>query len=336
MFGQEIQDAKTAPTSTSRKKTKTVEPVPFAKALHELARELPPQLYLGTSSWSFPGWHHLVYNHEYKANQLASHGLQAYAQHPLFRSVGIDRSYYRPLNQQELAAYADVVPEHFRFLSKAHEACTVAIFPLHPRYGRQRGQKNPYYLDPDYAKHVVIEPIQNGLKHKAGPILFQFSPQDLDLVGGGRQLVKRLRQFLTALPSGPLYAVELRNASLLTTDYMNVLADSGVCHCINVYPDMPPPTIQYQRVQGETMPALVMRWMLHPAYSYEQAQTRYAPFHQLVDEDPKSRQQLAQLCVQAMEQNKPSYVIVNNKAEGSSPRSLELLAKEILTQHTKH
>ena len=318
--------------SKPKKKSKIVEPVSISKAVQELAHNLPPRLYMGTSSWSFPGWERLVYNHAYKQNHLANQGLQAYAQHPLFRSVGIDRSYYRPLTQTEFAIYAEVVPEDFRFLSKAHEACTVAVFPMHPRYGQQRGKQNPSFLDPEYAIRMVIEPMQAGLGQKAGPILFQFSPQDLDYVGGGRHLIQRLQKFLSALPQGPIYAVEVRNASLLTREYTEMLADLGICHCINVYPGMPPPFIQYQQAKAEQMPALVMRWMLHPGYSYEQAQARYAPFNQIVDEDRQSRRQLAQLCLQAKTNDQPTFLIVNNKAEGSSPLSIELLAKEILAQ----
>jgi uncharacterized protein YecE (DUF72 family) len=34
---------------------------------------------------------------------LAKNGLSAYAQHPLLRCVGIDRSFYRPLTEGQYA-----------------------------------------------------------------------------------------------------------------------------------------------------------------------------------------------------------------------------------------
>src|SRR5262249_40602829 len=93
--------------------------------LRQLAERMPPGIHLGTSSWSFPGWAGIVYDRPASSLQLARHGLAAYAQHPLLRAVGIDRTYYAPLSVAEFSRYADVVPAAFRFLVKAHEACTI-------------------------------------------------------------------------------------------------------------------------------------------------------------------------------------------------------------------
>src|SRR5215468_9379915 len=40
-------------------------------AMVALARHLPRQIYLGTSSWTFPGWHRLVYDCTVSASILA-------------------------------------------------------------------------------------------------------------------------------------------------------------------------------------------------------------------------------------------------------------------------
>jgi len=42
----------------------------------------------------------------------------------------------------------------FQFLVKAYEACTVARWPEHERYGIHRGQTNPLFLDPAYAAEI--------------------------------------------------------------------------------------------------------------------------------------------------------------------------------------
>ncbi|WP_204320593.1 hypothetical protein, partial [Klebsiella pneumoniae] len=54
-------------------------------------------LRIGTSSWSYPGWDGLVYAGEYSDSMLARKGLAAYAQHPLLRTVSIDRGFYAPI-----------------------------------------------------------------------------------------------------------------------------------------------------------------------------------------------------------------------------------------------
>src|SRR5690606_8978194 len=127
----------------------------------------------------------------------------------------------------------------------------------------------------------------------------------------------------------PLYAVELRNRELLTGAYAEALAEVGACHCINIYPGMPPARTQRARTRQDQARALVCRWMLHPSLNYERAEARYDPFDSLFDEDPDNRDELAHACLQT-ELDLPVYVIVNNKAEGSSPRTIARLAARIV------
>ena len=94
--------------------------------VNAVAEKMLDGLYLGTSSWSFPGWEGIVYDKHVSQSVLARHGLRAYAQHPLFRTVCIDRTYYGSISKVEFADYADAVPEHFRFVVKAHEMLTRA------------------------------------------------------------------------------------------------------------------------------------------------------------------------------------------------------------------
>jgi hypothetical protein len=97
-----------------------VAPATVDDELRTVGARLPRNVYLGTSSWSFPGWAGLVYGDAYSEQQLARRGLPAYAAHPLFRSVGLDRTFYNPVSVDVMADYAASVPAHFRFLVKAH------------------------------------------------------------------------------------------------------------------------------------------------------------------------------------------------------------------------
>src|SRR5690606_19652715 len=126
--------------------TSEVGAAPQPERIHELAGHLSPQLRFGTSSWTFPGWAGVVYDRESSAKALVRDGLAAYAQHPLFRTVGVDRSYYAPVAAAVLRAYADVVPADFRFLVKAHSGVTQLRFGLDPRHGDNAGQRNPNFL----------------------------------------------------------------------------------------------------------------------------------------------------------------------------------------------
>jgi uncharacterized protein YecE (DUF72 family) len=301
-----------------------VEPVDPGPGTAALAARLDPRLHLGTSSWTFPGWKGLVYAGTPTQTDLVETGLRAYAQHPLFRTVGLDRAFYRPVPESIYTQLAAQTPPGFRFLVKAYAGLT------RPETDEPTPKPNPTFLDPEYARRFVIEPATLGLADRCGPILFQFSPMDLRPLGGPAAFIARLHTFLRALPRGPLYAVELRNPQLLTPDYAAALADTGVAHGLNLHPTMPTPA-QQAAVLGERIfaPALVCRWLLHLGHSYEGAKDRYAPFDRLVDPDPATRSSLADLCRQALTQGKAAYVIANNKAEGSAPRSLIELARAI-------
>lgn len=305
--------------------TAFVGPADVPDRLAAIARRLPRDLRLGTSSWSFPGWQGIVYDRAVPQRTLARHGLTAYASHPLLRTVGIDRTYYRPMEAEDFRAYADAVPSDFRFLVKADRLTTSPVDP--ESYGVRK--ENPRFLDAAYATEAMVEPMMEGLGAKAGPLLFQFSPMSAGVVGGAERFFERLHAFLDALPRGPLYTVELRTPAFLDDPYVRLLEETGAAHCYNVHPAMAPLSRQLGRISPFHQPALVVRWMLHEGLAYEAARDRYEPFDRIVDEDETSRERIAVAVLDALVAEHSAFVIVNNKAEGSAPLSVCRLAERI-------
>jgi len=294
-----------------------------------VARSVPPEVRIGTSSWSFPGWKDIVYDRTASAAVLAHDGLPAYARHPLLRAVGIDRTYYAPVARETFAGWAAVVPEDFRFVVKAHELCTAVRVPAHERHGARGGEANDRFLDVAHARDAVVAPAVDGLGHRLGAILFQFPPQDARLVGGAARFAERLHAFLSALTPGPLYAVEIRTRALLGPAYAAALRDVGACHCFTVHPTMPGLAAQARLADPALMPAVVARWMLGGGLGYEEARARYRPFDRIVDPDDATCDGLADLCRTAAALRRPAFVIINNKAEGSAPLSAFRLARRL-------
>lgn len=287
---------------------------PKARDHAELAQRLPPQVWLGTSSWSFPGWAGVVYDREANQRQLAREGLVAYGQHPLLRAVGVDRTFYGPIAAEVFAGYARQVPEGFRFLVKAHQDLVVPF--------REGGEPNPRFLDPDYAREAVVAPTQAGLGAKLGVLLFQFPPFDVGLTGGARAVLDRLQAFFGALPEGVPYAVEVRNRGLFGPRYLEALREVGVRHCLTAHPSMPPVFEQWRNANRYGDGHTVARWMLARGLSYARAREAFAPFDRLARPDPETREQWATV----IRESQSALLIVNNKAEGSSPCSLIALA----------
>lgn len=302
-----------------------VGPAPSSDRVEAIAARLPKAVRLGTSSWSFPGWEGLVYDRATSQDVLAREGLRAYAEHPLLRTVGVDRSYYRPLTSDQFRTYAAAVPDDFRFLVKADRLLTSPVDPDE----RALRQQNLRYLDAGYAAEEVVGPMVEGLGKKAGVLLFQFPPIPPNLVGGREAFLQRLQGFLAALPSGPLYAVELRTPAFLTEEYVAVLENTGAAHCYNIHPSMSPLERQLEVVQPFYQPALVLRWMLHSGLRYEAARERYQPFDRIVDADPDSRERIATTVLDVTLAERATFVIANNKAEGSAPLTLLHLAARI-------
>ncbi len=305
---------------------RTLELAALPARVGALARALPPGLRLGTSSWSFPGWQGLVWDRKTDNRRLAKRGLEVYARHPLFRTVGLDRTYYGPMSAQELRALADQTPPDFRFLVKAHAECTTARFPQRSWYKSRAGQQNELFLEPQYAIEQVVRPFIDGLSERGGVLLFQFPAQHVP--GGPRSFALRLHEFLAALPKGPQYAVEIRNPALLTPRYVRALAEVGATHCVVELPGMPDVTKQWEVTGGRERQTLVMRWMLARHHTYQSGAEAYRPFDELVDENPSARRAFADMIL--ANESRPSFLIANNKAEGCSPRSLLALAEALV------
>lgn len=286
-----------------------------------LGERLSRRVHLGTSSWAFAGWRGCVYAADAPQRHLSRYGLAAYSQHPLLRTVGVDRTFYAPIPAQEFSDYAEQVPDGFRFLVKAWGEVTSPTLP-------GRTGLNPNHLDADCALDHCVGPATEGLGDKLGPMLFQFPPQGGPITRKPDAFADRLHGFLEALPKGPRYVVELRDDKLFTERYVEALRAAGAHHGYVAHPRMPP--LQHQRELAPLSGPTTVRWMLHQGFAYEQAKERYQPFDALVDKDPGTRAEIAGMAKEAIALDVDMVVVVNNKAEGSSPLSVLELARAIV------
>lgn len=322
-----------------------VRPATYDEALVRLGRQLPSSVYFGTSSWSFPGWQGIVYRDAYSESMLARDGLAAYSLHPVLRAVGIDRSFYQSLPRTEFARYAGQVPSGFRFLVKA-PALVADAFARGDRGAPT--EPNPHFLDADAATEQFVIPALEGLGERAGPLIFQLSPLPRTMTTGdaGHATIERLGGFLSALPRAvgacvPVYAVELRTPELLTPRFLRMLRESGARLTIGIHANMPAAARQSAALRALDALAdegddwrlkgpLIVRWNLHSGFRYDDAKNRYAPFDRLIDADIATRGTLVHLIHVALKSGQPSFIIANNKAEGSAPLSLIELAKAVV------
>lgn len=290
---------------------------------------LPGRLWLGTSSWSFPGWTGLVWQDEEKATRLSREGLPAYATHPLLNAVGVDRSFHADMDEATWRRHAEQVPADFRFVAKA--PATVTDATRRDANGRAM-EANPLHLDAQAALERFVRPCAAGLGDRLGWLVFQFPPLPADWLAAPRAWTDRLERFLSALPSQVPKAVELRDAALVTPRLMDLLRAHDTLYCLALHDRMPPVDRQLRALErwaaGDAPPVLA-RWTLRRGLGYEAARGRYAPFDRLVDPDPTTRAALAGRIRESLAAGREVSVIANNKAEGSAPRTLQALAQAV-------
>lgn len=319
-------------TAKAQQQVQSAAPDPAQEAL---ARTLPPGLRLGASSWAYPGWAGIVWDGDYNESLLSRQGLAAYGRHPLFRTVSIDRSFYRPLSASQYAAYAAQVPDDFRFVVKAPSLVADAMV----RDEEGRGQKaNPAFLDPVLASQQFLQPALEGLGHKIGALVFQLSPLPGPMLAQLPSVLERLRRMLNALPAlqptapDGVIAVEVRNPEFLTPAFAAVLREAGATYCLGLHPKLPSIELQLPVLRALWPGPMVCRWnlnRLHGSYGYEEARGLYSPYDKLVDPDLETRAALARVIVGTTGAGHLAYVTANNKAEGSAPLTVLELAREV-------
>ncbi|MBV8248935.1 MAG: DUF72 domain-containing protein [Comamonas sp.] len=308
---------------------------PEAAQYIELAAQLPAQLRMGASTWSYPGWEGLVWDGAYSKEVLAKKGLSAYHRHPLLRSICVDRTFWRPLTTSQYAAFAAQVDEDFRFVVKCPAGVTDA--QVRTEEGKPR-EDNPAFLDPRLAVEHFVQPTLEGLGPKLGVLVFQLSPLPWALLSRPSLVFDKLGLMLAAvrqaLANHPqvIVAVELRDPELLGPALVDTLKAHGATFCLGLHGKMPPIEEQLPILRALWPGPLVCRWNLNRvfgAYGYADAQKKHEPFGEIRSEDPHTRGLLARTIAGITGAGQPAFVTVSNDAEGSAPLSIALLAQAI-------
>jgi uncharacterized protein YecE (DUF72 family) len=272
----------------------------------------------GASSWNYPGWGGLVYHRAYEGRGASARMLEEYARFPLFRTVGIDSSFYAPPTEEVLGSYAKHLPAGFPCVSKVWNQLTVETFSKAQDKARA-GKVNPDFLNPDLFLESVYEPYQRHFAGHMGPFVFEFQAIGRGSRVTAERFAARLDEFFSALPREGQYAVEIRNEEFLTPMYFAVLREHGVAHVLNSWTRMPPIGDQLDLPGAVSGPFIVARALLQPGRTYDEAVDAFAPYDRIQDPSPPLRQDLLRLIETAVHMRIPAYLLVNNRAEGSAP-----------------
>jgi uncharacterized protein YecE (DUF72 family) len=146
------------------------------------------------------------------------------------------------------------------------------------------------------------------------------------------EVAEKLDRFFDAMPAELSFSVELRNADLLTREYLAVLTRHRAGHVLNWWEAMPSIGRQLALPGIFTAPTVVCRLLLPPGRRYEAQREAYAPFDKLVEPDARMRDDVWALLERALREKRAVYVLINNKAEGCSPLTALALAEGLVAR----
>jgi uncharacterized protein YecE (DUF72 family) len=163
-----------------------------------------PQLFAGTSGFSYPAWKPDFYPKNVPAKGFLAH----YATR--LNSVEANYTFRRLVSASVLEGWLQATPPGFAFACKAHQTLT-HIMKL----------KDAESFTDVFLKS--LEPLR--VARRLGPVLYQFAPTFKCDLG-------RLDEYLPLLPADMRFAFEFRNASWLTDEVYDRLAARNIALCL--------------------------------------------------------------------------------------------------------
>ena len=308
------------------------EPEPKVRLQKKLASLAEENLYLGTSSWKYEGWLGQIYTPQrylvrgqFSRKRFEQECLTEYAE--TFPIVCGDFSFYQFPPRELWNKLFGTAPDKLRFAFKAPDEITARTFPAHPRYGNRANLRNPNFLNADLLREEFLR-LLTPYQHRVAVIIFEFSAFVPGAFGGPAHFSELLSRFLSLLPRGFRYAVEIRNPDFLEPVYLEALRGHGVAHVFNSWTRMPPVKEQLQIPEVFTSDFTVTRALLRAGRPYEEAVRLFSPYQSVQEPNAEVRDALRNLLIRGKQRSEPTYIFVNNRLEGNAPETIAAVVED--------
>jgi uncharacterized protein YecE (DUF72 family) len=296
-------------------------------------------VFIGTSSWKYPGWRGMlydpsryVYQGKVAESRFEKQCLAEYAD--VFKTVCVDAAYYKFPDRRYLEGMMSQVTPGFLFGFKVTDEITLKKFTNLPRFGLRAGQANENFLNADLFASAFLKPCEEVREH-VGLLMFEFSHFYPDDFARGREFVEALDQFLEKIPEGWPYGVEIRNKHFLHPEYFGVLSKHKVAHVFNSWADMPPVSEQAAMAGSFTTPNLcAARFLLKPGRKYQEAVDLFSPYDRVKEPNPEARGAGARLIREgaAAGGERRTFIYVNNRLEGNALATIEAMLAQAVSE----
>ncbi len=290
----------------------------LAPRLRSLANQ---NIFVGTSSWKYPGWKGTIYSAERYPNQkrFEAECLTEYAE--TFPIVCGDFAFYQFPTPEFWKNLFSKTPKTFLFAFKAPEEITRPRFPKIERYAGRAGSSNLAFLDAELFRSQFLD-LLLPYASQIAVIILEFGNIPRNVFASTQEFVAALRPFLDKLPKEFRYAVEIRNPEFLDEPYLELLYNFDIAHVLNSWTHMPAMLEQVRRPDVFTAKFTVARALLTPKRGYEEAVQTFSPYDSLKEPNEAVRTALREILVRAKKRAEPTYIFVNNRLEGFAPGTI--------------
>ena len=144
----------------------------------KLAALASENVFIGTSSWKYPGWIGQIYSSQryvvrgrFSEKRFEAECLSEYA--ATFPIVCGDFTFYQFPSEAYWKRLFASAPGSLKFAFKVPEEITVKMFPIHPRYGARAGDPNGSFMDALLFRNAFLDLLE-PYRERIVVLIFEF------------------------------------------------------------------------------------------------------------------------------------------------------------------
>jgi uncharacterized protein YecE (DUF72 family) len=274
----------------------------------------PPNLLVGTSSWSTRDWCGTFYPESIEPGEM----IRTYAQQ--LPTVEIDATWHHMPSRTMVDAWKSRTPAGFIFSAKVPKIIS------HDKYLEN--------CDADLKEFLSV---MSRLEDKLGPLVLQFpyvakgkDPQEYEI---GADFLSRLKKFVGLLPSEFKWGIEIRNSKWLRPELLDLLRSRQISLVFIDYYTMNPLPKLAHRKEVFTAPFVYVRFLGNHKEmdaAVKQARengTRRLDWESLIQDRTDQMKLWIPPIKDIVARQIPTYVYFNNHYAGYAPGSVELFSR---------
>lgn len=273
--------------------------------------KFPPNLYVGTSSWSSQDWCGSFYPESIQPGEMIS----VYAQK--LQTVEVDATWHSMPNARMVDAWNSRTPDGFIFSAKVPKVIS-----------------HEKYLEDCDGELKTFLSVMERLGTKLGPLVFQFpyvaKGKDAKEYETGADFLARLRRFVPKLPGEFKWGIEIRNAKWLRLELLDTLRSRNISLVFIDYYTMDPLPKLARRPEVFTSDFLYVRFLgnhkeMDAAVKKAREEgNRTRDWESLIRDRTQEMRAWIPPIRDAVKKNLPIYVYFNNHYAGYAPGSVEI------------